>query len=150
MTPRVFAKLLALFVVLLVFQTVVMEFVFRGILERAGDESFHLLAHEALWSGLIAFAVALPVAALVARRVTQRLQQVVAFSRRIADGELTARLPELGDDELSAMEAALNRTAERLGQSFAEIENRRQEQAAILDSRQDAQVAVSPDGQVRW
>ncbi len=150
MTPRVFTKLLALFVVLLVFQTVVMEFVFRGILERTAGESLSLLAHEALWSGLIALAVALPVAALVARRVTQRLHQVVSFARSVADGDLSARIPELGDDELSAMEAALNRTAERLGQSFAEIENRRQDLAAILDSMQEAVVAVSPEGQVRW
>jgi two-component system phosphate regulon sensor histidine kinase PhoR len=48
------------------------------------------------------------------------------------------------------METALNRTAERLGQSFAEIENRRQDLAAILDSMQEAVVAVSPEGQVRW
>jgi two-component system phosphate regulon sensor histidine kinase PhoR len=48
------------------------------------------------------------------------------------------------------METALNQTAERLGQSFAEIESRRQELAAMLDSMQEAVVAVTADGQVRW
>jgi PAS domain-containing protein len=53
-------------------------------------------------------------------------------------------------DELSEMEAALNQTAEQLGQSFAEIESRRQELAAMLDSMQEAVVAITPEGYVRW
>ena len=48
------------------------------------------------------------------------------------------------------MEAALNLTAERLGESFAEIESRRQELAAMLDSMQEAVVAITPEGLVRW
>jgi two-component system phosphate regulon sensor histidine kinase PhoR len=48
------------------------------------------------------------------------------------------------------MEAALNQTAERLGENFAEIESRRQELAAMLDSMQEAVVAITPEGLVRW
>jgi two-component system phosphate regulon sensor histidine kinase PhoR len=48
------------------------------------------------------------------------------------------------------MEAALNQTAERLGESFAEIESRRQELAGLLDSMQEAVVAITPEGLVRW
>jgi two-component system phosphate regulon sensor histidine kinase PhoR len=75
---------------------------------------------------------------------------VIGFARRIAEGDLDARLPHAGEDELSSMEAALNQTAERLGQSFAEIESQRQELAAMLDSMQEAVVAVTPEGLVRW
>ncbi len=150
MTPRVFSKLLALFVLLLVFQTAVMEFVFRRKVESTAGETLHLLGHEALWAGLITLGVALPIAAWVTRRVTARLQRVVVFSKRIADGDLSARLALDGDDEVSAMEAALNQTAERLGQNFAEIESRRQELAAMLNSMQEAVVAITPEGLVRW
>ena len=45
------------------------------------------------------------------------------------------------------MESALNQTAEQLGQNFAEIENRRQELATMLDSMQEAVVAVTAEGQ---
>ena len=48
------------------------------------------------------------------------------------------------------METALNQTAERLGGSFAEIESRRHELAAMLDSMQEAVVAITPEGNVRW
>ena len=150
MTRKIFTKLLALFVVLLVFQTAVMEFVFRGLVERSAGETFHLMAKEALWSGLIALLLALPVAAFAARGVTMRIERVIAFVRRIADGDLSARLHLVDNDELSAMEAALNQTAERLGESFAEIEARRQELAAMLNSMQEAVVAITPEGAVRW
>ena len=48
------------------------------------------------------------------------------------------------------MESALNQTAERLEPSFAEFESRRQELAAMLDSMQEAVVAITPEGLVRW
>src|SRR5205814_8254506 len=70
LTRKVFMKLMGLFALLLVFQMVVMEIVFRL-----------LAAHRAaLWSGLIALAAALPLAAWAALRVTGRLQQVVDFA----------------------------------------------------------------------
>jgi len=155
LTSKVFTKLLGLFVLLLVFQTVVMELVFRSILfaSLAGDTAgaiFHLLAREALWSGLIALLVAIPLAAWVSSRVSARINRVVSFARRVADGDLSARLAEPGNDEFAAMEAALNQTAERLGHSFAEIESRRQELATMLDSMQEAVVAITPEGLVRW
>ena len=150
MTRGVFTKLLGLFVLLLVFQTVVMEFVFRRLVEHSVGDTFHRLAHEAMWAGLIALALALSLAAWAAGRITARIEQVVAFARRIADGDLSARLTLEGGDELAAMEAALNQTAERLGHSFAEIENRRQELAAMLDSMQEAVVAITAEGSVRW
>jgi two-component system phosphate regulon sensor histidine kinase PhoR len=150
LTPKVFTKLLGLFVLLLVFHTVVMEFVFNRMVETSAGATLHLLAREALWSGLIALAVALPVAAWAASRLSASLRRVVTFARRIADGDLTARLDHTGDDEIAAMEAALNQTAERLGQSFAEIESRRHELAVMLDSMQEAVVAITPEGFVSW
>src|SRR5206468_6064917 len=101
-----------------------------------------------IWAGLIALVVAIAVAAWVSSLVMDRLVRVVAFARRIAGGDLTARLNLARGDELAAMEAALNQTAERLGQSFAELESRRHEFAAMLDSMQEAVVAVTAEGQV--
>jgi two-component system phosphate regulon sensor histidine kinase PhoR len=150
LTRKVFTKLLGLFVLLLVFYTVVMELAFRRFVEHTAAETLHLMGREAIWSGLIALAVALPLAAWAAGGITARLQRVVAFARRISQGDLSARLVPRGRDELSAMEVALNQTAERLGQNFAEIESRRHELATMLDSMQEAVVAVTSEGQVRW
>jgi two-component system phosphate regulon sensor histidine kinase PhoR len=141
---------MGLFALLLVFQTVAMELILRRFVGHTAGTTRHFLDRESLWSGLIALAVALPLAAWAASGVTARLQRVVAFARRIAQGDLSARLEVAGSDELSAMEGALNQTAERLGQSFAEIESRRHELATMLDSMQEAVVAITPEGQVRW
>ena len=119
-------------------------------MEHTAGETLPALVREALWSGAIALAIALPLAAWAASGVTARLQRVVAFARRIAQGDLAARLELSGGDELSAMEAALNQTAERLHQSFAEIDSRRHELATMLDSMQEAVVAVTAEGTVRW
>ena len=150
MTHRFFTKLLGLFVLLLVFHTLMMELVLHSMVEQTGGRPLRLLGREALWSGLIALAVAIPLAAWFASRISARLQSVVNFARRIAEGDLSARLDDPSDDELSAMEAALNQTAERMDQSFAEIESRRQELATMLDSMQEAVVAVTPEGLVTW
>ena len=150
LTRKVFSKLLGLFALLLIFHTVVMELVFSRMVEHLPDAPLPILGREALWSGLIALCAAIPAAAWVAGGVTARLRRVVVFARLIADGDLSARLKESGSDELAAMEAALNQTAERLDQSFTEIESRRQELAAMLDSMQEAVVAITETGLVRW
>jgi two-component system phosphate regulon sensor histidine kinase PhoR len=141
---------MGLFVLLLVFQIVAMELILRRFVEHAAGAPLHYLDRESLWAGLIALAIALPVAAWAASGVTARLQRVVAFARRIAQGDLSARLQVAGADELAAMESALNQTAERLGQNFAEIESRRLELSTMLDSMQEAVVAITPEGLVHW
>jgi len=150
LTHKFFTKLLALFVLLLLFHTLMMELVFHLMEAETRGRTLQMLGREALWSGLIALVVALPLAAWVAGRLSVRLQSVVAFARRIADGDLTARLEHPEKDELSPMETALNQTAARLGKNFAELESRRQELATMLDSMQEAVVALTPEGFVRW
>ena len=150
MSRKFFTKLLGVFVLLLLFHTLVMVMVFHLMEEQSRARPLQVLGREAMWSGLIALVVALPLAAWIAGRLSVRLESVVTFARRIADGDLEARLANPENDELSPMEAALNQTAERLGKNFAELESRRQELAAMLNSMQEAVVAITPEGFVRW
>ena len=150
MKSKLFTRLFGLLFLLLLFQAVAIEFVYGRMGGRAAGETLRILGRDALWSGLIALAAALPLAAWVAGGIAARLRRVAAFARRIAEGDLSARLEAAGEDELAALEAALNRTAEQLELSFAEIESRRQELAAMLDSMQEAVVAITPEGLVRW
>ena len=155
MKSKIFTRLLGLFLLLLAFQAAAMEFVFIPLiagkaLELPPGKSALLFSNEIVWSGLIARAVALTLAVWVASRISARLERVIVFAQKIAAGELTARLPHTDEQVLSAPETALNQAAEKLAVSFAEIESRRQELAAMLDSMQEAVVAISPDGLVRW
>jgi two-component system phosphate regulon sensor histidine kinase PhoR len=150
LTSKLITKLLGLFLLLMVLEIAAVELVVRPLTVHTAAGAFHRLALEALWSGLIALAIAIPAAASVAGRVSARLGRVAAFAQRIAEGDLTARLAEAGHDEPPAMEAALNQAAERLAQSLAELESRRQELAVMLDSMQEAVVAITPEGLVGW
>jgi two-component system phosphate regulon sensor histidine kinase PhoR len=75
---------------------------------------------------------------------------MVKFAHRIAEGDLDARLDDRFHDEISTMAEALNATAARLELSFSELENRRAELAALLDSMQEAVVAITREGNVSW
>ncbi len=139
MTPKLLNRLFGVIAMLLALEAALAELF------------FHFVLHQARWSVLIALAFSLPIAAWIAYRITARLRRVAAFAGQIAAGDLKARLPvSRRYDDLSAMEAALNQTAERLHQSFAESESRGQELAAILDSMQEAVFAITAEGYVRW
>jgi two-component system phosphate regulon sensor histidine kinase PhoR len=147
--------LLGLLVLLLVIQTAVMEFVFIPmlsfkLLKMHFGPALRTFSPFILLSGLIALIFAIVLAVWASHRVNARIDCVVGFSRRMAEGDLNARAALDHEDELVAIEAALNNTAERLGQSVADIESRRQELAAMLDSMQEGVVAITPDGLVRW
>ena len=150
MTQRLFTKLLGVFLLLLAVQMLVAEFLIHRIGERAASEALAVLGRDALWSAVLAFVVALPLAAWVSRRDNARLRRLVEFSRRIAAGDLAARIDIQGGDEFSTVETALNKTAEHLGQDFSELESGRAELAVMLDSMQEGVVAITSNGAVRW
>ena len=72
------------------------------------------------------------------------------FANRIAAGDLSARVEEGNLDEISAVAHALDVTASRLEQSFHALESSRSELTALLDSMQEAVIAINPQGQVSW
>jgi two-component system phosphate regulon sensor histidine kinase PhoR len=112
--------------------------------------SLPVFGRGAILSGLAAVLVALPLAAWFSLSISRRLKRMVTFAHRIAEGDLDARLEDNYRDEISTMADALNTTAARLEQSFAELESRRRELAALLDSMQEAVVAISAEGNVSW
>ena len=154
MKSKIFVKLLGIFVLLLVLQAAAMEFVFipffaRKVFEISPAQPSLFFGNETFWSGLIALAVALTIAVLVAGRVAARLDRLMEFARRLAAGELNARLDFEGEELLSTLETLLNQSAARTEASITEVEDRRQELSAMLDSMQEAVVAVSPEGLIR-
>jgi two-component system phosphate regulon sensor histidine kinase PhoR len=150
MTRKVFYKLLGAFSLLLVFHAVVMEAIFHQFVVTSTISSLPVLGREALFSGVAAIVVAFPLAAWFSLSISRRLRRMVKFAHRIAEGDLDARLDDRFNDEISTMAEALNATAARLEQSFSELENRRAELAALLDSMQEAVVAITREGNVSW
>ncbi len=109
-----------------------------------------LLRRDVLIASLLSLALAILIAAFLAHRFSRRLDRIVIFASRIAAGELSARVEEGNLDEISEVAHALDATASRLEQSFHALDTNRRELAALLDSMQEAVVAVNAEGQVSW
>jgi two-component system, OmpR family, phosphate regulon sensor histidine kinase PhoR len=78
------------------------------------------------------------------------LRKMVAFAQEIAAGNLSARLPESGSDEIATLATTLDMTARQLETNFRNLENSRLQLETLLNSMEDAVVAVSPKREVAW
>jgi two-component system phosphate regulon sensor histidine kinase PhoR len=150
MTRKYLGRLLGLFALLPVLHTVVSFLLFHQMLAHTAQQQLHVLLWDLLLAWVLAFLLILPIVAWVSSGISDRMKRVIGFARYLAEGHLTARLDLGSGDELYEIEQSLNRTAARLERSFAELESRRRDLEVMLDSMQDAVVAVNSEGTVRW
>jgi len=84
-------------------------------MEQATNAVFQTAMLQALLlSGGAATLVALGVSLLVSTRIVGRVRQMLAASRRVAQGHYAERVPSAGSDELAALAAQFNTMAEEL------------------------------------
>ena len=133
MKSRIFIKLLALCLV---------------IAAAAGTVDFSL--HHAWEGALLALVVALVISGIAAQATARRLDRIVRFADRIAAGDLAARIEETSGDEIGQVAAALDKTARHLEESFAALQQSQRQLETLLNSMQDAVIAVSADDRVQW
>ncbi len=101
-------------------------------------------------ASLLAFLFALVVAAIAAHWSARRLEHIVEVAARIAEGDLQARIRENSQDEIGRVAGAIDKTARRVEQSFAAVQSSQRQLETLLNSMQDAVIAVSADGLVQW
>ena len=97
-----------------------------------------------------AFLVALIMAAIAAQSTARRLQRIVNFAERVSRGDLTARISPKSGDEIGQVASALDKTARQLENSFAAVQTSQRQLETLLNSMQDAVIAVGPDSRVEW
>jgi two-component system phosphate regulon sensor histidine kinase PhoR len=103
-----------------------------------------------LLSSMLAFGVALVVSGLASHLTARRLQHIVQFAGRIASGDLTARIDEESGDEIGQVASSLDKTARHLEESFVALQTSQHQLETLLNSMQDAVIAVSADDRVQW
>jgi len=106
--------------------------------------------HTLLVGSLLAFAVALLVSGVAAESTARRLRRIVQFADRIAAGDLAARIAEGSGDEIGQVAASLDKTARHLEESFAAVQTSQRQLETLLNSMQDAVIAVGADDRVQW
>jgi two-component system phosphate regulon sensor histidine kinase PhoR len=114
------------------------------------ETTAHQLSRALLWGSLIACAVAIVVAAAAALYVARRLRRIVEFAERISAGDLTARIASGSGDEIGQVAAALDKTARRVEESFQRVQTSQRELETLLNSMQDAVIAVDGESRVQW
>ena len=102
------------------------------------------------WGSLSAFVFAMLVAAAASQYVGGRLQRIVNFAERVADGDLTARIASTSTDEIGKVAAALDKTTRRVEESYDRVQTSQRELETLLNSMQDAVVAVDAEGRIQW
>ena len=103
-----------------------------------------------LWGSAIASLIALLIAAGASIWMSRRLQRIVDVAARIERGDLQARVNDTPLDEIGRVAAAIDKTAQQVERSFAAVRSSQRQLETLLNSMQDAVIAVSPDGLVRW
>jgi len=108
-------------------------------------------SRKALLTGLsIAFLIALAVSGIASQLIAVRLRRIVEFADQIAAGDLTARISENSGDEIGQLAAALDKTARHLEQSFRALQTSQHQLETLLNSMEDAVIAIGRDARVQW
>jgi two-component system, OmpR family, phosphate regulon sensor histidine kinase PhoR len=103
-----------------------------------------------IWGSTIALFIALLIAAAVSVWTARRLERIVDVAVRIERGELQARVEDPTLDEIGRVAAAIDKTAGQVERSFAAVRSSQRQLETLLNSMQDAVIAVSSDGLVQW
>jgi len=103
-----------------------------------------------LLGSVVGLVIAVLISGLAAQSLTRRLQAIVQFSERIADGDLAARIEERPGDEIGQIAARLDKGARYLENEFSALRTSQHELETLLNSMEDAVIAIGPDDRVQW
>lgn len=151
MTGRVFAKLLLCLALVPGVLIAILAMSLRDIADPSQLGRALFLAYVA------SLAVAIFLAGWLARRDGLRARQIVSFADRVGSGDFSARLlkggptaNQRGFEDAGEIAQSLDAAASRLQHLFENLDANRLELAALLDSMQEAVVAIDSQGHVSW
>ena len=137
MSRRIFFKLLATFTLLVAITAISVDFFSRST--------------RGLFVGAAAgLVVAVILAGIMANSTARRLEHIIQFAQRIAAGNLGARISETSEDEIGQIAATLDSAARQLEESFALLKTSQHQLETLLNSMEDAVIAVGADDRVQW
>ncbi|MBP7403097.1 MAG: HAMP domain-containing protein [Clostridia bacterium] len=113
-----------------------MENVVRSRLAMAGAAGIGLL---------VGLAVAAAAIRTLSRRVARPIETMAAAARAFSNGDFSVRM-DPAPDELGRLSESFNEMADRLGRSYAELEETNDKLAGMLQGMEDGILAVAPDG----
>ncbi|MHB8301479.1 MAG: sensor histidine kinase [Acidobacteriaceae bacterium] len=167
MTQRVFFKLLTAMVLVLlvaagmldisqqhILQTYLQHQIAHGLHDPAQllaiQNTLHVVRRSLLWATLLGLLLATLVAAVLAHALARRLARIIEFAHRLAAGDFGVRIHETAGDEIADVARALDATATRVEAVFRALEDSRKEMEIVLDSMEEAVIAVDAQSRIHW
>ena len=147
MRRRIFFRLMAAFVVVIAVMAFSIEL---AITRELHPPSAIRLENALILATIFALLVAFYFSWTAARSIGSRLHAVGDFASRVGAGDLTARLNDASLDEIGKIAAVLDEMATALEARFQELRTSSRQLETLLNSMQDAVIAVSREGRVEW
>jgi two-component system, OmpR family, phosphate regulon sensor histidine kinase PhoR len=101
-------------------------------------------------SSALVLLAAIVISSLAALSITRSFTHILQTAERLSTGDLTARSAEEVGGEIGELAAALDRMAVRLAQDFAALHTSRRQLETLLNSMEDAVIAISTDNRLQW
>ena len=80
--------------------------------------------------------------------IARRLKRIERSAEAIATGDLTAKVPDVHEDEIGQLADAFNTMAERLRNAFAQVENERDRVEVLLNDLSEGVIGLATDGTI--
>jgi len=144
---RIFFRLMAAFVVVI---AVIAFSIELAITRELRPPSAGRLENALILAVIFALLIAFYFSWSAARSIGSRLNTVENFASRVGRGDLTARLNDSSLDEIGKIATALDDMATALEARFQELRTSSRQLETLLNSMQDAVIAVSREGRVEW
>ncbi len=101
-----------------------------------------------IFEGTAAVVLALLVAFVVARRVTQPLRRTTVMAQRMAEGDFSQRVGVRGRDEVGALAASFDSLADSLQKTMTDLNQEQARLRGILASVAEGIIAVDTEGKI--
>ena len=97
---------------------------------------------------IVAMAATALFALVLARLWTMPIRRITRIAARLSRGDLSARAPVSGSDELARLAQSLNEMGDNLDKQLSTIDGQRQTLESLLNQLEEGVVVAGPDGKI--
>ena len=112
------------------------------------DEAVSQLRKRVFVAGLFGIAVALLMTGLASHYLSRALRELVATTRKIAEGSGSHRVSVSSGDELGSLASSINRMSEEMGGLVADLAHERDRFEAVLEGMAEAVIALDNEQRI--
>lgn len=109
------------------------------------DETFQRLRLVLVFAGLLAVALAIGAGSVASRLMYGRLRALMEAAQAVAEGDQSREIPVTSSDEFGGLAGSLSRVSKELERTVKELTSERDLFEAVLQSMEEAVLAVDAD-----